>query len=124
MKKFKIALLTFAVTVLGLGFIAPAAPTYALDPLEQACTGTTDSEVCDSQTDSASDLITTIINTLLFIIGALSVIMIIWGGIRYTTSAGNANSITAAKNTIMYAVVGLIVALLAYAIVNWVVDLF
>lgn len=64
---------------------------------------------------------TTVVNVLLFIIGAISVIMLIYGGIRYTTSGGNANSVTAAKNTIMYAIIGLIVAIFAYAIVNWVV---
>lgn len=63
----------------------------------------------------------TVVNVLLFIIGAISVIMLIYGGIRYTTSGGNANSVTAAKNTIMYAIIGLIVAIFAYAIVNWVV---
>ncbi|MNY81379.1 hypothetical protein D3C86_2229240 [compost metagenome] len=57
---------------------------------------------------------------MLFIIGALSVIMLIIGGIRYTVSGGNASAITAAKNTIMYAIVGIIVAVLAYAIVNFV----
>lgn len=62
----------------------------------------------------------TVTNTLLFIIGAVSVIMLIWGGIRYTTSAGNSSNVTAAKNTIMYAIIGLIIAFLAYAIVNWV----
>lgn len=65
-------------------------------------------------------IFTTIVNTLLFVIGAVSVIMLIWGGIRYTTSAGNATNVTAAKNTIMYAIIGLIIAFLAYAIVNWV----
>jgi len=48
------------------------------------------------------------------------VIMLIWGGIRYTTSAGNSANVTAAKNTIMYAIIGLIIAFLAFAIVNWV----
>ena len=62
----------------------------------------------------------TVVNVLLFIIGAISVIMLIWGGIRYTTSAGNSNNVTAAKNTIMYAIIGLISASLAFAIVNWV----
>ena len=47
--------------------------------------------------------------------------MLIYGGIRYTTSGGNANSVTAAKNTIMYAVIGLIIAIFAFAIVNFVV---
>lgn len=65
-------------------------------------------------------VITTITNTLLFVVGALAVIMIIFGGIRYATSAGNASSVTAAKNTILYAVVGLIVAFLAFAAVNWI----
>ena len=63
---------------------------------------------------------TTVVNVLLFVIGAISVIMLIYGGIRYTTSAGNAANVTAAKNTIMYAIIGLIIAFLAFAIVNWV----
>jgi len=65
-------------------------------------------------------VITTITNTLLFVVGALAVIMIIFGGIRYATSGGNASSVTAAKNTILYAIVGLIIAFLAFALVNWV----
>jgi hypothetical protein len=65
-------------------------------------------------------VITTITNTLLFIVGALAVIMIIWGGIRYATSAGNSSSVTSAKNTILYAIVGLVIAFLAFAAVNFV----
>lgn len=66
----------------------------------------------------------TITNVLLFILGAISVIMIIIGGLRYVISGGNATAVTAAKNTILYAIVGVIVALLAYAIVNFVLDSF
>ena len=78
-------------------------------------------EGSDSTLFGGSDSIfTTIINTLLFIIGVLSVVMLIYGGIRYTISSGDAARVTAAKNTIMYAIVGLIVAFLAFAIVNWV----
>lgn len=65
-------------------------------------------------------VITTVTNTLLFVVGALSVIMIIWGGLRYAISGGNSTSVTAAKNTIVYAIVGLIVAFLAFAAVNWI----
>ncbi|QWQ32311.1 hypothetical protein KOY48_00145 [Candidatus Minimicrobia naudis] len=50
--------------------------------------------------------------------------MLIWGGIRYTTSAGDSNKVTAPKNTVLYAIVGLVVAILAYAIVNMVIDKF
>ena len=53
-------------------------------------------------------------------VGILSVIMLIWGGILYTTSSGDSNKVTTAKNTIMYAVIGLVVAIFAYAIVNFV----
>ncbi len=60
-------------------------------------------------------------NLLLFLIGAVSVIMIVIGGIRYTVSGGEASAIEGAKNTILYSVVGLVVALLGFAIVNFVV---
>jgi len=66
----------------------------------------------------------TITNVLLFILGAISVIMIIIGGLRYVVSGGNATAVTAAKNTILYAIVGVIVALLAYAIINFVLSSF
>jgi hypothetical protein len=70
--------------------------------------------------DGPDSIFTTIVNVLLFLIGAISVIMLIYGGIRYTTSGGNSASVTAAKNTIMYAIIGLIIAFLAFAVVNWV----
>lgn len=67
---------------------------------------------------------TTITNVLLFIIGAIAVIMLVIGGIRYTVSGGDQAAVTSAKNTILYAIVGIIVAILAYAIVNFVVTSF
>ena len=66
-------------------------------------------------------LVKKFVNIFLFAVGALSVIMLIWGGIRYTTSAGDSNKVQAAKNTVLYAIVGLVVAILAYAIVNMVI---
>lgn len=69
---------------------------------------------------AVDSLITRIVNVLLYIIGAASVIMIIVGGFKYVTSGGDSNGVTSAKNTILYAVIGLVVALLAYAIVNFV----
>ena len=64
--------------------------------------------------------VTTITGVMLFAVGALSVIMLIVGGFRYVISGGNASAVTAAKNTILYAIVGLVVAFLAYAIINFV----
>ena len=62
----------------------------------------------------------TIVNVLLFLIGAISVIMLIYGGIRYTISGGDSKNVTAAKDTILYAIIGIVVAVLAFAIVNFV----
>lgn len=67
-------------------------------------------------------IFTTIVNTMLFLIGAIAVIMLIYGGFRYVISGGNAASVTAAKNTILYAIVGVIVALLGYAIIEFVLN--
>jgi len=67
-----------------------------------------------------SGVITSIISILLFVVGALSVIMLIIGGLRYAISGGSATAVTAAKNTVLYAIVGLIIAFLAYAAINFV----
>lgn len=61
-----------------------------------------------------------VVNVLLFALGMIAVIMIVIGGFRYVLSGGDSSSITAAKNTIFYAVIGLVVAILAFAIVNFV----
>jgi hypothetical protein len=66
----------------------------------------------------------TITNVLLFVIGAISVIMLIIGGIRYVVSGGDSSAVTSAKNTILYAIVGIVVAILAYALVNFVISSF
>lgn len=72
--------------------------------------------------DGSNGIFTTITNILLFIIGAVAVIMLIIGGIRYVTSGGDSTAVTAAKNTILYAVVGIVVAIIAYAVVNFVIE--
>lgn len=65
-----------------------------------------------------------VVNVLLFLIGAVSVIVIIIGGIMFTVSAGDAGRAKKAKDTILYAVIGLIIAILAFSIVNFVVRQF
>lgn len=72
----------------------------------------------DNLTGGEPSVIETIIDAALFIIGAASVLVLIYGCIRYITSGGNSTSITAAKNMILYAIISIIVALLAFAIVN------
>ncbi|MFZ2494721.1 MAG: hypothetical protein WAW60_03070 [Candidatus Saccharimonadales bacterium] len=69
-----------------------------------------------------SGVFKTVTNILLYIVGAISVIMLIIGGIRYVVSGGDQSAVTAAKNTILYAIVGIVVAILAFAAVNFVVE--
>ena len=64
--------------------------------------------------------VSTILTAVIGIVGILAVIMIVYGGIQYTMSAGDAGKVKKAKDTILYGVIGLIVALLAFAIVNFV----
>ena len=68
----------------------------------------------------SAGIFTTLTNTMLFAIGALSVVMLIIGGFRYVVSSGNESSVTNAKNTILYAIIGLVIALLAYAAINFI----
>ena len=67
-------------------------------------------------------LIPRAINLMLFIVGILAIIVLIYGGIRYVLSGGDAGKVKDAKNTILYAIVGLVIAILGYAVVNWVIQ--
>ena len=78
--------------------------------------------VPSSLTDGNGSLITRIINFLLYLIAVISVVMLIVGGFRYVISGGQKEAVTAAKNTILYAIVGLLVAIFAYPIVVFVVN--
>lgn len=70
-------------------------------------------------TDKINSLIRTIVNLLSAIVGIVAVIMIIVGGLRYITSGGNDTSVTGAKNTILYAIIGLIIVALAQVLVRF-----
>lgn len=68
-----------------------------------------------------TEYISLIINILLGIIGVVAVIMLIIGGFRYVLSAGNEKATSGAKDTILFAIIGIVVAVLAFAIVNFVI---
>lgn len=61
-------------------------------------------------------------NTILYIVGIIAVIMLIIGGIKYVISGGDSKKVTDAKNTVLYAIIGLVIAFLAFAIVNFVIS--
>ncbi len=99
-------------------------------PTGEKVTGIKGAADCAKSADQSENLIgesgafTTITNILIFIVGAISVIMLVIGGVRYTISGGDSSAITSAKNTILYAIVGIIVSILAFAIVNFVINQF
>ena len=75
-----------------------------------------------SELVGVNGVFTKITNTVLYAVGIVSVIMLIYGGLRYVVSGGDSKKVTDAKNTIMYAIIGLIISILAYAIVNFVIN--
>jgi cytochrome bd-type quinol oxidase subunit 2 len=93
------------------------ATTTINNGLNAACSG----GACNNNTD-LQRLFGLIANTLIFLVGAVSVIMMILGGLRYVISNGDQKNVTAAKDTIFYAVIGLVVALASYAVVHFVIQ--
>lgn len=78
---------------------------------------------CDDAGDASgkvNDLIALVINIFSIVVGVVAVIMIIIGGLKYITSSGDSNNVTSAKNTILYAIIGLVVVALAQFIVKFV----
>lgn len=99
----------------------------------RGCDGVADDATCkeakaagtaDEKRAAAGGRVGKIVNGILYLVGALGVIMIVYGGLRLLLSGGDAAAVTTAKSTILYAVVGLIVAVVAFAIVNFVLGVF
>lgn len=114
-----ILLLGALVALVSATLVSPTAFAFDLSITDGADAARGADQVADLF--GSAGIITTVTNILLFIVGAIAVIMVIIGGFRYVVSGGNTANITTAKNTILYAVVGLIVAILAYALINFVI---
>jgi hypothetical protein len=115
-------LLAVPALALGISLVSPVtqpamALNYSISSGAQSAQG--DDQVSELFGDGG--IFKKITNIALYVIGAVSVLMLIYGGIRYTISGGDSNAVQAAKNTILYAIVGIIVAILAYAIINFVI---
>lgn len=130
-KQLLSALLLVPALVLGVSLFVQPAPAHAAFD-QGLADGASSAQGKDQQGDASSlfgqggqgGIFRTITNVLLFLIGAISVIMLIVGGIRYVVSGGDSSAVAAAKNTILYAIVGVVVAILAYAVVNFVIGSF
>ena len=126
MKQISKAKVLAAVMCLAMVFTAASLvslPVYA-DSRDEAQNGADMANGGGGSNQNLPDIITTIINVMLFIAGALAVIMIIYGGIRYITAHGDEKQVKVAKDTIVYSVAGLIIAILAYALVTFIFNTF
>lgn len=115
-------------TAFGFPVLLSPAAAFAVDPFEQSCDVASSTEFCQNANQEKNrpflrgenSLMVRIAQIIVFVTAAISVIMIIIGGIKYVISNGDSNATANAKNTVMYAVVGLVVALLAQLIVSFV----
>lgn len=106
-----------------------ATPAFAASDIQNSlCAGTNldlsgTKDNCGTGSGATSNLnklLTDIVNIFSAIVGVIAVIMIIVGGLRYITSGGDSSKVGAAKNTLIYAIIGLIVVALAQIIVHFV----
>lgn len=126
MNKIKSLLVIIAGMLITLVFAAPANLALAAikDDIQEGSCGASGQTACDSgaATTSINNTISSIINIMSVVIGVVAVVIIIVAGFRYITSAGNEQAIAAAKKTLIYALVGLVIVALAQVIVRFVLS--
>lgn len=134
MKKLILSLMIFLPVMFGLSVVTPAF-AQEFNPLDEACKQFPDPNdpnrpsTCDDnelgQTTNPisgpNGILLRAGSILAWVIGAASVIMIIIGGIKYVTSSGDTNSVNSAKQTILYAAIGVVVSLMAQGIIYFVI---
>ncbi len=121
----KLFIMTLAIMIIAPLFIQSGAALVACGtagntPQGQVLTGAGEAGSCG--TTSINNLIKDIVNILSIIVGVVAVIMVIYGGLRYITSAGDGGRVAAAKSTLIYALIGLAIAALAQLIVHFVLN--
>ena len=119
-------ILTAGILMIGLlGVFTPA--VSAANGIDICSNGNENSVYCKNKNTGETQvngIIKTIVEVLLTAVGAISIIMIVIGGIMFALSSGDAQKAAKARNTVLYAVVGLAVSLFASAIVNFVFNRF
>lgn len=114
--------------LLGFSLLVPVPALYAQDPLDPVCGGAgADSTACKGRTTEdpilgQTGVLSRIVQMIVLVTAIASVIMIIVGGMRYIISSGDPSNVNGAKNTILYAVIGLVVAASGQVIVVFVLQ--
>lgn len=117
-KYFKLFLpIMIMVAVLSACFLVPSVSALTLREGAEAAR----CDECPEDLFGDSGVFKQVTNTILYIVGIAAVIMLIIGGIRYVVSGGDSKKVTDAKNTVLYAIIGLVICFFSYAIVNFVI---
>jgi hypothetical protein len=103
---------------------------YAVDNLETVCTQFPDSDVCQQRAaDSTGNkvggsdgILSKIVQFIIYLTGSVSLLMVVFGGAKYVLSQGDANQTKSAKDTILYALIGLFISINAMFVVRYVVS--
>lgn len=124
MKKLFLALIIAVSTIIMP--LLPSAPAYAACPNSNTSKGQVLDGVGQTGGDCSGDGVFSVVQTAVeiisYIAGIAAVIVVILAGLKYITSAGDANKITSAKNTLVYALIGLAIAALAQGLVQFVIN--
>ncbi len=122
----KKTILVISLIFLSLFVFIPVTSVYGADLSDAACQAAEAiGGKCVTEAESNASIggvIQKITNVLLFLVGAISAIMVIIGGIRFIVSNGDAQATASARNTVLYSIVGVIVAVSAYGIINFTIS--
>lgn len=128
-QKLKISAIALTLLIVPLFVLSGVVSADSPDIQGSLCQGGDKAQLADSGScsgvegeSSLNDLITNIVNILSLIVGVVAVVMIIIGGFRYITSGGDSGNVSGAKNTILYAIIGLVIVALAQFIVRFVLS--
>jgi len=112
-------------TTLGIASaLSLALPVYAQSSVNTCPTDTSFAALCNIKASDFGPMVGKVVTVLLIIAAVVSLFFLIWGGIRWVTSSGDKTKVEAARNTIISALVGLIIAFLAYFIFSVVLNFF
>ncbi len=119
--KIKLFLLTPLILIFSLigSALTTASPALAASGIG-ACSTDSNATICKTDSALIGGILKDVINIMLYLAGTIAVIMMVIGGLRYITSDGDPQKATTARLTIIYALVGLVVAVLSFSIVNFV----
>lgn len=122
MKKAVLFVATLMVFGLAFGGLASAGNFDSAIDSARVGAGLGDADAVSGDASDIDSVITTVVEVLSVIVGVLAVIMIIISGFKYVTSGGDAQKVASAKSTLIYAIIGIVIVVLAQVIVRFVLS--